>query len=268
MSPVPCFSEEQIEALARVLGECGTGSDISRALGNCGFVDNSGQSTKWRRLEWAFLESQRHYQCANQVLNFIRSFLIPVRFAGQSDEFEMHRQKLNVILAFSGIEYGQDGNFRRQEVAKTLDEAEERVKTIQAKFRGRRMHPKVLNYCRTELLQDNYFHAVFEASKGLAQRIRDISGIQADGTALVDRVFSIKQPVLVFNTLQTETERSEHKGFANLLRGCFGAIRNPLAHEPKTMWEDEDDAADYLSLISLLHRKLDDCVPTGTGDTK
>lgn len=238
MSAVSCFSEEQIEALARLLGgECGTGSDISRTLDNCGLVDKSGQSTKWRRLEWVFLESQRQYQCANHVLNFIRSFLIPpVRFTGRSDVFEMHRQELNVILAFSGIEYGSDGNFRQREVAKTLDGAERRVKTIQAKFRGRRIHPpEVPKYCRAELLQDNYFHAVFEATKGLAQRIRDMSGgVQADGAALVDRVFSIDRPLLVLNSLRTETERSEHKGFAMLLKGCFGAARNPpLAHEQK-----------------------------------
>ena len=124
------------------------------------------------------------------------------------------------------------------------------------------MHHEVLKYCRTELLQDNYFHAVFEASKGLAQRIRDLSGIQSDGAALVDRVFSIERPILAINTLQTETEKTEHKGFAALLKGCFGAVRNPLAHEPKILWDGEDDAADYLSLISLLHRKLDCCTPT------
>jgi len=41
---------------------------------------------------------------------------------------------------------------------------------------------------------------------------------------------------------------------AQLLKGCFGAIRNPLAHEPKILWQGEDDAADYFSLVSLLHR--------------
>lgn len=266
MSSVPCFLDEQIEALARVLGECGTGSDISRALDNCGLADRSGESTKWRRLDWIFLESQRRYQCANHVLSFIRSFLTPVRFAGRNDEFELHRQELNLVLAFSGLEYGPDGEFRQREVARTLDEAEKRVRAIQARFRGRRLHPEVLKYCRVELLQDNYFHAVFEATKGLAQRIRNMSGVQADGAALVDRVFSIDRPILAFNTLRTETERSEHKGFAALLKGCFAAIRNPLAHEPKILWEGEDDAADYLSLVSLLHRKLDDCVSTRLED--
>lgn len=268
MSTFSSFSEGQIEGLAKLLGECGSGSDITRVLHDRGLEDRSGESTKWRRLYWVFLESQRQYRCANRVIDFIQAFLTPARFVGRSEEFEAHRQRLNAILAFSGLEYGTDGKFRQCHVAQTLDEAERRVRTIWAKFKGRRIHPEVLRYCRSELLQDNYFHAVFEATKGLAQRIREASGIDADGAELVDRVFSIEQPLLAINTLQTETEKSEHKGFAALLKGCFAAIRNPLAHEPKILWEGEDDAADYFSLISLLHRKLDDCVPTKAGGTK
>jgi uncharacterized protein (TIGR02391 family) len=228
-------------------------------------VDESGESTKWRRLYSVFLTSQKQHCCANRVLDFIQSFLIPARFVGRSEAFETNRRELNAILAFSGLEYGPDGKFRQCQAARTLDEAERRVRTIQAKFQGRRMHAEVLKYCRAELLQDNYFHAVFEAAKGLAQRIQDMSGIQTDGATLIDRVFAMERPVLAINSLQTETEKSEHKGFAALLKGCFAAVRNPLAHEPKILWDGEDDAADYLSLISLLHRKLDDCVQTGLG---
>lgn len=263
MSVVPSFPEGQIEALARLLGECGSGSDISRVLSDRGLVDASGESTKWRRIYWVFLESQKQHQCANHILDFIQSFLIPARFIGRNQQFEAHRQGLNTILAFSGLKYGQDGKFRRSETAQTLDEAEKRVRTIRAKFQGRRIHPEVLKYCHAELLQDNYFHAVFEATKGLAQRIRELSGVSADGAALVDKVFSVERPLLAINTLRSETEKTEHKGFAALLKGCFGAVRNPLAHEPKILWDGEDDAADYLSLISLLQRKLDSATATG-----
>jgi uncharacterized protein (TIGR02391 family) len=268
VSTVPSLPEGQIEALARLLGECGSGTDISRVLTDRGLLDESGESTKWRRLYWVFLESQKQYKCANRVLDFIQSFLIPARFVGRSAEFEAHRQELNTILAFSGLEYGQNGQFQQRAAAQTLDEAERRVRTIRAKFQGRRIHPEVLKYCRTELLQDNYFHAVFESTKGLAQRIRDLSGVSADGAALIDRAFSVERPLLAINTLRTDTEKTEHKGFASLLKGCFAAIRNPLAHEPKILWEGEDDAADYLSLISLLHRKLDTCVRTSTGGSR
>ena len=267
MSKVACLPEGQVEGLAKLLGECGSGTDITRVLTDRQMKDNSGESTKWRRLYWVFLDVQRRDKCANRVLDFVQSFLTPARFVGRSEVFEQHRSELNTLLAFSGLELGADGQFKRREAARTLDEAERRVRTIHGKFRGRRLHPEVLKYCRTELMQDNYFHAVFEATKGLAQRIRDIVGIEVDGAALVDRVFSIERPLLAMNALQTETEKSQHKGFAALLKGCFGAIRNPLAHAPKILWEGEDDAADYLSLISLLHRKLDDCVSTRMGDS-
>ena len=261
MSVVPSFEEGSVESLAKVLGECGSGSDISRLLANRGLQDRSGESTKWKRLYWIFLDVQRWDGCANKVLDLIQSFLTPARFVNRNDEFEQHRIELNTVLAFAGLEYGVDGKFRRQTAASTIAEAERRAKAIQARLQGRLIHPEVLKYCRAELMQHNYFHAVFEASKGLAQRIRDKSGVDGDGAVLVDSVFSGVGPVLAFNTLQTETERSEHKGFATLLKGCFAAVRNPLAHEPKIMWDGEDDAADYLTLISLLQRKLDDCRP-------
>ena len=266
MSKVACLPEGQIEGLAKLLGECGSGTDITRVLQDRRLTDNSGESTKWRRLYWVFLDVQRQDMCANRVLDFVQSFLTPARFVGCREVFEQRRSELNTILAFSGLEIGADGKFRQREAARTLDEAERRFQKIRGKFQGRRLHSEVLKYCRTELMQDNYFHAVFEATKGLAQRIRDMVGIEADGPALVDRVFSIERPLLAMNALQTETEKSQHKGFAALLKGCFGAVRNPLAHEPKILWEGEDDAADYLSLISLLHRKLDDCVSTRMGD--
>ncbi|GMU40135.1 MAG: hypothetical protein AMXMBFR23_10010 [Chloroflexota bacterium] len=266
MTSVEPFTAGQLDVLARFLGECGTGTEISRFLTVCRLRDDSGESTKWRRLHWVFDAVQQKDRSANRVLDFIQHYLAPTRFVGRRDLFEQHRDGLNSILAFSGLEYGSDGEFRQQTRARTLDEAEARAQTIQAKFAGRRMHPEVLKYCRAELMQDNYFHAVFEATKGLAERIREMSGVDGDGAVLVDRVFAIERPVLAFNTLRTESEQSQHKGFAALLKGCFAAVRNPLAHEPKILWAGEDDAADYLSLISLLHRKLDDCVSTVPGE--
>ena len=267
MSRVQSFSAAQIDGIAKLLGDAGTGSDIDRVLVQCRLVDESGISTKWRRLNELFLQLQKRHGCANNILGFIQSFLHPARFVGRLSEFEAIRDELNVLLAFSGLEFGRDGRFARARVSQTLDDAERRVRTIRLKFQGRRMHTEVLKYCRSELLQDNYFHAVFEATKGLAQRIREMSGVDEDGARLIDRVFSIERPLLAMNTLRTETEKSEHRGLAALLRGCFGAIRNPLAHGPKILWDGEDDAADYLSLISLLHRKLDDCVPTNQRST-
>ena len=74
----------------------------------------------------------------------------------------------------------------------------------------------------------------------------------------MNKAFAGQQPVLALGLLTTDSEKSEQKGFANLLIGLFGAVRNPLAHAPKTNWSmTEQDALDILSLVSLIHRKLD-----------
>jgi len=263
MPAFPSFDDANVEAIAKILGECSNGPGIDAHFVSKGVSDQSGESTKWKRLRWVMLDCQRRHGCGNHVVDLIRGLLAPPRFIGKLEEFESRRREMNAVLAFSGLEYGADGQFRQVSVATTINEAERRARTLNAKLHGRRIHPEVLRYCQAELMQENYFHAVFEAAKSLAQRIRDRAKVDGDGAALVERAFSVDRPILAFNSLQTESERSEHRGFAALLKGCFGAIRNPLAHDPKILWEGEDDAADYLTLISLLHRKLDAAVLTG-----
>jgi uncharacterized protein (TIGR02391 family) len=260
MSAYPSFDPSTVEGIAKVLGEAGSGTDISRYFQTNGLLDDSEESTKWRRLNSVFLKSQKNTKSSNQILVFIKSFLCPSRFVEKRDEFEHHRSRLNLILILCGLEYGKDGEFRFISQSKTLDEAEARVLGVRNRLNSRSIHREVYKYCQPELMQENYFHAVFEACKGLFQRIRDLSGIQTDGANLIDKVFSVEKPFLAFNTLQTETEKSEQRGFAQLLKGCAGAIRNPLAHDPKLFWQGETDAVDYLTLISMLHRKLDQCV--------
>lgn len=131
----------------------------------------------------------------------------------------------------------------------------------------RHLHTDVLRACREELLEDeNLFHAVLEATKSVAQKLREKSGLDCDGNKLVERALGAKQgfPVVAFNTLTTDTLRSEHRGIADLMRGVFSAFRNPTAHEPKVVFKvSEEDAWDLLSLCSLLRRRLDSAARTG-----
>ena len=71
-------------------------------------------------------------------------------------------------------------------------------------------------------------------------------------------------PKLAFNTLQSESEQSEHTGLMLLIKGMFGLFRNPTAHTPKISWVmKEQDALDLLTVVSFIHRRLDEAVPTG-----
>jgi len=129
---------------------------------------------------------------------------------------------------------------------------------MRAALESRAVHSEVLKYCRAELIEENYFHAVLEATKGIAERIRQLSGLGSDGADLAKDAFNVGNPILALNPLRTDTEKSEQAGFANLLIGVFGAIRNPLAHAPKIVWPmPEQDALDILTVVSFVHRKLD-----------
>lgn len=116
-------------------------------------------------------------------------------------------------------------------------------------------------FCREELLADNYFHAVLEAVKSVGEKIRQRTGLTDDGGGLVDRAFTGDPPMLAINALKTESERSEQKGFANLVRGTFGMFRNTTAHAARVNWiMSREDAEDLFSLVSLIHRRIDAAV--------
>ncbi len=154
----------------------------------------------------------------------------PVRFESP-EEFEAHRVAVNERLLLFGYRGREDGKVARVPAAATLSEAQQRADALRAELARRDVHPDVLHFCRAELLQHNYFHAVLEAFKSVAEKLRDLSGLQGDGAELVDAACSLSSgPIVAFNALSTEWERSEQTGLATLLKGLFGTFRNPTAH--------------------------------------
>lgn len=257
MTAFSIFNPDHFESIARTLGVLVTGTKLDHLFASLNVADVSGQSAKWRRIHISLLARQQADRCGNHVAAFIMAIMTPGRHVSDQERYESARSSLNKVFAFDGVYLGEDGQFRRVEAATTITDAKQRAGNIAARLSGREIHPEILRYCRAELMQENYFHAVFEAAKSIAQRLRDMTGLSLDGAMLIDKCFAESQPLIWINALRTETERSEHKGFALLLKGAFAAIRNPTAHEPKIPWQGEDDAADYFTLLSMLHRRLD-----------
>jgi uncharacterized protein (TIGR02391 family) len=254
---VQSFSEGQVEQIARVLEGAASHSRLTDLFRESG-IEERGGNPKWERIKLALVHRQQRDGCGNNVAHFIQVVLDPVRFVGQHEAFEGLRHRLNEVLAFAALQLGENGKLRPTTVASTLSEAQERAGRLRAELLRRKVHPDVLKFCRAELLQENYFHAVLEATKSVAEKIRQRTGLTGDGDSIVTAAFQVNGPLLALNTLQTETEQSEQKGFANLLRGTFGTFRNPTAHGPKISWSmPEEDALDLLSLVSYLHRRLD-----------
>nr|WP_283950676.1 TIGR02391 family protein [Pseudomonas extremaustralis] len=84
----------------------------------------------------------------------------------------------------------QAGELSPAQAVQTLPEAQRRARELRADLESRGVHPDVLRFCRSELLADNYFHAVQEAVKSVAAKMRDRTGLTDDGGPLVDRVLS------------------------------------------------------------------------------
>jgi uncharacterized protein (TIGR02391 family) len=246
-----------LNQLARAAADVVTHPEVTKFLAQCSIPENGG-NPKWERLDLAWSQQQAKNGCANAIIRCVQLMIQPVRFVNREEAFHRSRDLLNRVLAFAGIAFGDDGVPRRITVAHNLGEAQKRSNSLRSKLEQRLVHPDIMRFCRCELLQENYFHAILEASKSVAQKLRDKSGLTSDGADIVDGTLGGVTPLLAINTLQTDTEKSEQRGFVNLLKGIFGTFRNVTAHAPKVCWAiNELDALDMLSLLSYVHRRLD-----------
>lgn len=258
------FTDTQLEALAAALGDTSsglTGSEIGFLLSASRISDVDPTATKRVRLYNAFANEQNGRQNRLHILAFIRKSMKPERYMSRPDRFEPLRVRLNQALLFAGLAVDHSGSLQEVTQARTISEARIRAEELRADLVQRGVHADVLKFCREELLVSNYFHAVLETVKSVMDKLRSKSGLDDDGAALIDKALSGERPLVRINPMSTDSERSEQKGFANLLRGVAGMFRNTTAHEARINWNmSKDDAEDLLSMASLIHRRLDRAV--------
>ena len=251
-----------IEQVCRILADAVTGPQIPNLIVPLSKTPESPaeqENTKWKRLFNAVIDVQNRLHDGRPLVRLILEVMAPVRFPSQA-EFDARRALVNEKLLLAGFSVREDGKVIRAAAASTVAEAQARADDLRAELSRRQVHPDVLRFCRAELLQHNYFHAVLEACKSVAGKVRTLSGQEGDGSPLVDSTCSLSSgPRIVFNSLGTEWERSEQTGLATLMKGLFSTFRNPTAHAPKVLWAtSRTDALDMLTLASMLHRRLDD----------
>ena len=255
------FTQAQVEAIAKALGDTNdglTGSEIGHLLNVCSMDDVDREATKRHRLGNAFAASQNKVGNRTRIIGFIRHSMKPERHLGAPERYEALRAKLNAALAFAGLAVDAAGVLAAADEVTTISDAARRADDLRADLVRRGVHPDVLRFCRTELLADNYFHAVQEAMKSVADKLRQRTGLADDGATLVDRALGGTPPMVAINAWTTEPEKGEQRGFANLVKGAFGMFRNTTAHAARIQWEmSKEDAEDLLSMASLIHRRLD-----------
>ena len=272
------LNEQQIKAICDVLGDTQQGltkTEITQTLRECRIpVLDDGNRTIGGGLAYEIGLNKRDwlYHCLiseisktksiSHVLSFVEHALDPVKYTSQQkrEKYAWRLEETNRVLCLVGLSIGNDGRLKAIVKASTLDEVDRRVNNLQKKLYDRSIHEEVKKYCISDYLRKDYYDAVFEASKGLAERVRQITGLVLDGGALFQTAFSTKDPFLFFNALKTPSEISEFTGLKELLESIFHLVRNPAAHTPKVNWKtDETKALDILTMISFAHKYLDEC---------
>lgn len=270
------LDEQQLKAVCDVLAETDSGytkTELTRLLQQSkieitsdGRTSNAyGYSLGLNKRDWLYnclAKEINKSHSLNKVYLFLEKALNPVAFTD-----ERHREKykylfegINKALLLAGLEITTEGKLIEVVQAKTLDEVDRRVNSLQRQLYNRAIHWEVQKYCIKDYLQKDYYDAVFEAAKGLAERVREMSGLTTDGGTLFQTAFSKNDPYLFFNSMQTDSEKSEFTGLKELMEAIFHLVRNPAAHTPKINWKvDEVKALDVLTLISFAHKYLDEC---------
>lgn len=262
--PLPTLTPPQIEQIARIMGDTTngfTGSELGHHLAQCHLADPDPSLTKWKRLYNAFCEAVNESKSTNAVYRFIQHCMEPAQGLKDPDRYNWLRFKLNKVLMLAGVEVRDDGQFYSVSQAQTLSEVQRRTKELREKLTVYGAHSEVLKCCRDELLAQDYFHAVHEAAKSLCDRVRTMSGLTTDGAELMQMAFSVKNPYIAFNSLQTSSEQNQQNGLKEMLCGVIYMVRNVTAHELRIRWDvNEKDAVDILTQISYLHKLLGVCV--------
>ena len=127
-------------------------------------------------------------------------------------------------------------------------------------FAGLDLHPELARAVIGLFENGHFSNAVEDACKVLDGLVKLRSGRHGlSGTELMQAVFSPRNPVLKFNALQTDTDRSEQQGLMFLYAGAMLALRNPRAH---ALLEDEAETAlEYIAFVNLLLRMLERATP-------
>ena len=273
---VRSLDQQQLKALCGVVAHTSQGltkSELTVLLGQCGIcaVDDGSSRSQWgytiglNKRDWLYIclaTEINNSHSLSKVFSFLQAALNPARYTSvdSRQQYRYLLEETNKILLFAGLLIDQSGRLKEVSQAHTLTEVDQRVNRLKKALYDRAIHSEVQKYCVEDYLRADYYDAVFEAAKGLAERVRQISGLTMDGGALFQTAFSQNKPYIFFNAMKTESERSEFIGLKELLEAIFHLVRNPAAHTPKVNWKtDETKALDILTLISFAHKYLDEC---------
>lgn len=260
----PPFPTAMTEAIADVLAQTDfpglSTSQLERLLPAANLTTLDEGPNKRTRLLTTLNNAQLRRNTGAILAAYVNAAMHPSRLSDDPMRWEQLRAQLNAKLVYFGYRVNEKGQLASGPQASTMSEAAALSGELLSELRRRGCHDALLTYCAEELVAQSLFHATSEAAKSIPERLRRHTGLGSDGEDLYTQVFGGKasEPLVRINPFRTESEKSEHRGFKNLLTGIHGHYRNPRAHNTRLgSTEPRQDFYDAFALFSYIHRRLD-----------
>jgi uncharacterized protein (TIGR02391 family) len=196
------------------------------------------------------------------LYDFIEAVFDISQFTDKENNFELWRERINRILMTLGFEVNLQGKISTVRKASTILEIDERISNLKKEIETRKLHKEVIRFCSKEYLAKDYFHASFEACKGIYDRLRKMVGLNYDGQNLVEKIFNKTQPMIWITEFKPsdQNDLNEFFGLKDLIISIHKMVRNPTGHKPRIYASNDfDECIEVLTIISRIRRYLDKC---------
>lgn len=268
---------QDIRKISDIIGDTGnglSGADIKRTLVDAGIevLDDGKRQTRYTytigqnkrdHLYQCLAHDFEQYHSSNRIIAYLNSIMDPGRYVKpeKRQQYEYLFENINKVLRLKGYQYDKSGALVEVPKAESLDEVDKLINEMKQKMAYRFLHREVTKYCSEGLLRQDNYDAVFEAAKGLENRIQELTGLNKNGQGLIEEAFRTQSPYIVLNANQNLTEKSETNGVISLMISALALYRNPPAHTLKYNWKtNQTDTLDALTVISVAQKYLDKCI--------
>lgn len=167
---------------------------------------------------------------------------------------------LELEKEFNDLDIGRFDKDQLDEILNLLKKAECYFEVDTSDGFWHYIHPLITKLAKDKFEQGNYADAVETVFKEInlivKKHYKGATGNEEDGATLMNRAFSVHNPIFSFDDITTETGRNIQQGYMQIFAGAMTGIRNPKAHN--NMTPDKNKAMNLLFVASFMALKLKD----------
>jgi uncharacterized protein (TIGR02391 family) len=120
------------------------------------------------------------------------------------------------------------------------------------------LHPSIEKSSLEQYKAGYLREAVLNGVIAVFDLIRTRTKLDLDGSKLTGQAFGLENGKLIFSEVESESGRNDQVGFMKIYEGVYTGVRNVKAHSLNHDL-DERKAGQYLVMLSLLARRVEEC---------